>query len=288
MSRRTDRTALILVGGLVALAVAGPALAPYAPLEALDAQRLAWRPPSGAHPFGTDGFSRDVLSRFLAGARHTLGIALVAAGVALGLGTLVGLVAALAGGWRETVLMRLTDALLAMPRLLVLLLIVTGTGALRLDALALVLGATGWMTTARLVRQETRRLLVTDALRGAVALGVPPTRLITHHLLPALAPTLAVAATGAFAGAVPLESGLSYLGLGVPTPLPSWGNLIAEAEGDLLTRWWVVVFPTAAIVGTVLLANLLAERITADDDAASAPDADGMTTPAAPDDVPLP
>jgi peptide/nickel transport system permease protein len=143
----------------------------------------------------------------------------------------------------------------------VLLLVVTGTGALRLDALALVLGATGWMTTARLVRQETRRLLATDALRGAIVLGVPPSRLVTHHLLPALAPTLAVAATGAFASAVPLESGLSYLGLGVPTPLPSWGNIIAEAEGDLLRRWWVVVFPTVAIIGTVLLANRVADRV---------------------------
>ncbi|MFM8910191.1 MAG: ABC transporter permease, partial [Gemmatimonadota bacterium] len=225
-------------------------------------QRLAWQSPSAQFLLGTDGFSRDVLSRFLVGARHTLGVAPLAAGVALVLGTAVGLGAALAGRWRESLLMRCTDALLAMPRLLVLLLVVTGTGALRLDALALVLGATGWMTTARLVRQETRRLLATDALRGAIVLGVPPSRLVTHHLLPALAPTLAVAATGAFASAVPLESGLSYLGLGVPTPLPSWGNNIAEAEGDLLRRWWVVVFPTAGIVGTVLLANRVAERFT--------------------------
>ncbi|MBM3884622.1 MAG: ABC transporter permease [Gemmatimonadetes bacterium] len=259
---RVDATTLLTVGGIVALTLAGPALAPYAPTEALDPQRLAWQPPSAQFLLGTDGFSRDVLSRFLVGARHTLGVALLAAGVALVLGTAVGLGAALAGRWRESFLMRCTDALLAMPRLLVLLLVVTGTGALRLDALALVLGATGWMTTARLVRQETRRLLATDALRGAIVLGVPPARLVTHHLLPALAPTLAVAATGAFASAVPLESGLSYLGLGVPTPLPSWGNIIAEAEGDLLRRWWVVVFPTAAIVGTVLLANRVAERLT--------------------------
>jgi len=259
--RRFDRGTLVTVGGIVVLALAGPALAPYAPTEALDPQRLAWQPPSGVHLLGTDGFSRDVLSRFLVGARHTLGVALLASGVALLLGTAIGLGAALTGRWRESLLMRCTDALLAMPRLLVLLLVVTGTGALRLDALALVLGATGWMTTARLVRQETRRLLATAALRGAIVLGVPPARLVTHHLLPALAPTLAVAATGAFASAVPLESGLSYLGLGVPTPLPSWGNIIAEAESDLLRRWWVVVFPTAAIIGTVLLANRVADRV---------------------------
>ncbi|MFM9014479.1 MAG: hypothetical protein ACKORK_13135 [Gemmatimonadota bacterium] len=108
--RRVDATTLLTFGGIVVLTLAGPALAPYAPTEALDPQRLAWQSPSAQFLLGTDGFSRDVLSRFLVGARHTLGVALLAAGVALFLGTAVGLGAALAGRWRESLLMRCTAA----------------------------------------------------------------------------------------------------------------------------------------------------------------------------------
>ena len=117
------------------------------------------------------------------------------------------------------------------------------------------------MTTARVVRQESGRLLATPHLEGARALGVPWPRLLGRHLLPSLFPTLAVAATAAFAAAVPLESGLSYLGLGVRTPLPSWGNLLADAESQPLAHWWVIVFPTLAIAGTVLAANALANAL---------------------------
>ena len=117
------------------------------------------------------------------------------------------------------------------------------------------------MMTARVVRQESGRLLATTHLEGARALGVSWARLLTRHLIPSLLPTLAVAATAAFAAAVPLESGLSYLGLGVRTPLPSWGNLLADAESQPLAHWWVIVFPTLMIAGTVLAANTLASAL---------------------------
>ena len=117
------------------------------------------------------------------------------------------------------------------------------------------------MTTARLVRHETGRLLRGEALRGARALGVPRARLFRVHLLPALAPTIGVAATIALAAAIPLEAGLSFLGLGVGPPYPSWGNIILEAEGQVVGRWWLVFVPTLAIVGTVLMTNLMAERL---------------------------
>lgn len=246
---------------LVLLAVAGPWLAPYDPLAQPDPVALASHAPSWAHPFGTDPLSRDVLSRMLAGARVSLGIAALAVVVAVALGTLIGSTAALAGRWVDALLMRSTDAAMALPRLLLLLSAVAAFGRLSPVALALLLGTTGWMTTARLVRQETRRLLASENLRAARALGVPAWRLLRAHLLPSLLPTIGVAATVAFGAAVPLEAGLSFLGLGVAPPDPSWGNIILEAEGRLVARWWLVLFPTAAIVSAVLLANLVEERL---------------------------
>ncbi|MEX2180904.1 MAG: ABC transporter permease [Gemmatimonadaceae bacterium] len=262
---RRVRWPLLVLVALAAAAVAAPWLAPFDPNAQPDPIGLALQAPTWAHPFGTDPYSRDVLSRVLFGARASLGIALLAVVVALSVGSAVGAAAALAGRWVDAALMRLTDSVLAIPRLLLLLLVVAGAGPLSPPLLALILGATGWMTTARLVRQETRRLLATDHVQGARALGVPARRLWRRHVLPGLAPTLATAATIAFAAAIPLEAGLSFLGLGVRPPSPSWGNIILEAEGRILHAWWLVVFPTLGIVVAVLAANVLAERLGADE-----------------------
>lgn len=252
----------VAILGLLALsAVAAPLLAPFDPAAQPDPINLALQAPSATHPFGTDPYSRDVLSRVMFGARTSLGIAALAVAVALSLGVLIGAMAALVGGWVDALLMRATDAALAIPRLLMLLLIVAGTGPMHPALLAAVLGATGWMTTARLVRQETRRLLATEHVRTAAALGIPPVRLWRAHILPGLVPTISVAATIAFATAVPLEAALSFLGLGVRPPDASWGNIILEAEGRIRSAWWLVLFPTLAILSATLAANLLAERL---------------------------
>lgn len=258
---RSLRGPLLVLGALAGAALLAPLLAPFDPVVQRDPVALALQAPSAAHWFGTDPYSRDVFSRVLFGARASLGIASLAVLVALTLGVGVGATAALRGGWVDAILMRGTDAALAMPRLLLLLLVVAATGPLPGAALAAVLGATGWMTTARLVRQETRRLLATEHVRAAAALGVPRLRLWRGHILPGLLPTLAVAATVAFAAALPLEAALSFLGLGVRPPDASWGNIILEAEGRLLRAWWLVLFPTLAIVTATLAANLLAERV---------------------------
>lgn len=255
------RWPLLLLAALVAMALAAPWLAPFDPAAQPDPIGLALLPPSASHWFGTDPYSRDVLSRVLYGARASLGIAFLAVAVALGVGGAVGAAAALAGRWVDAALMRFADAMLAIPRLLLLLLVVAGTGPVSPATLAIVLGATGWMMTARLVRQETLRLLATEHVRGAVALGVPPGRLWRVHVLPGLTATLAVAATLAFAAAIPLEAALSFLGLGVRPPMASWGNIILETEGRILRAWWLVVFPMLAIVLTTLSANLVAERL---------------------------
>lgn len=261
---------LVLLGALALAAVLAPWIAPFDPAAQTDPIANALRSPSTTHWFGTDPYARDVFSRVLFGARSSLGIALLAVAVALTLGSAVGALAALRGGWADSLLMRATDAALAMPRLLLLLLVVASTGPLPAAWLAVVLGATGWMTTARLVRQETRRLLATEYVRAAIALGVRRRRLWSGHILPGLLPTLGVAATIAFASALPLEAALSFLGLGVRPPLASWGNIILEAEGRLQSAWWLVVFPTLAIVTATLAANLLAERVAAMHDAEDA------------------
>ena len=263
---RTRWWAGVVLLALFAVALAAPWIAPHAPELQLHETVGAWQPPSWAHPMGTDSFARDVLSRVIHGGRVSLTIAGLAVIVALAVGGAVGATAALAGGVGDALLMRATDTMLAIPRLLLLLLAVASFGAVTPTGLALLLGATGWMGAARLVRQETLRLLTTDYVRAARALGVPPLALLRRHILPGLAPTLAVAAVLAFAAAVPLEAGLSYLGIGVRPPIASWGNIILDAESRPLRHWWLVLFPVLAITVSVLAANVLAERIARTDE----------------------
>lgn len=255
------RAALAALATLLAVAVVAPLLAPYAPNAVLFDGTRASLPPQAAHWLGTDPLSRDVLSRLLDGAQVSLGIAFTAVAIALGLGTAVGASAALGGRLVDSTLMRVTDAMLAFPRILLLLLLVASLGPTSTFTLGLLIGCTGWMTTARLVRHETTRLLASEHLLGARALGVPPLRLLRLHVLPAIVPTLIAVGTIALAAAIPLEAALSYLGLGVPTPQASWGNIIAEANGQLVRHWWLVLFPTMAIVGSVWLLNSIAERL---------------------------
>jgi peptide/nickel transport system permease protein len=258
---RPMRAAALVVAAVAFAALVAPWLAPHDPNQVLaDGLRVA-HAPSAAHPFGTDLLSRDVLSRLLVGARVSLGIALLAVMVALTLGTLLGAAAALGGPRSATLLMRGTDAFLAMPRIVLLLLLVASVGQVSPPGLAIMIGATGWMTTARLVYHETARLLASEHLRAASALGLPRTRLLRVHVLPGLAPTLVAAGTIALASAIPLEAALSFLGLGVPLPQASWGSIITDAEGQVLRRWWLVLFPTLAIVGSVYALNVAAERI---------------------------
>lgn len=257
------RQALLVVLVIAVLATIAPWFAPYDPNRLIEDGARVATAPSAEHWLGTDALSRDVLSRMLHGARISLGIAFLAVGLALSLGTLIGAAAAMGARWLDLVLMRGTDALLAFPRILLLLLLVASVGRVSSLTLGVMIGLTGWMTTARLIRQETRRLLETEHLKAAVAVGLRRRQILVHHLLPGLAPTLVAAGTIALAAAIPLEAALSFLGLGVPTPQASWGNIITDAQGQLLRRWWLVVFPTLAIVGTVAVLNVAAERLVA-------------------------
>ncbi len=265
---RDDRTAwgLGLLGVMALVAILAPVLAPFNPIAQHDILATRYlapltRDPSGAmHWLGTDNLGRDLLSRLIYGARISLSVGLLAAGLAAGIGTLIGAVAALAGGALERALMALTDGLLALPRLVLLLALVAFLTP-SFGLIVVIIGATGWMSIARLARAEVRGLLARPFVDAARVAGVTPVRLLFRHLLPnALTPILVAGALGV-ANAIGLEAGLAFLGMGVPAPAPSWGNMIATGRDALVQAPWLATIPGLAIVLAVVACNLVADGV---------------------------
>jgi peptide/nickel transport system permease protein len=261
--RRDSRTriavAVLLVVALAA--VLAPLLAPYDPAAQLDIVRLASRPPSAAHPFGTDPFSRDVLSRLLYGSRISLAVGLGAVVLSVSIGIAVGVVAGFVGGVTDVVLMRLVDAALAIPRLLVLILVAALWGNLGLVSLTLLMAGTGWFGVSRLVRTEAIALRDREFVLAARALGTPPLRLVVRHVLPNVAAPALVSATLGVANVILLEAGLSYLGIGVRPPTASWGAIIQDGAQRVADLWWLTLFPGLAILVTVFACNALGDAL---------------------------
>jgi peptide/nickel transport system permease protein len=202
-----------------------------------------------------------VLSRVLHGARISLAIAALAVLLSVTLGTGVGIAAGWAGGWLDTVLMRVVDAGLAIPRLFLVLVIVALWPELGTVGLILVLGLTSWLDTSRIVRAEVLSLRSRAFIEAARALGVNRGRTITRHVLPHLAAPVTVAATLGIGQMILLEAGLSYLGLGVRPPTPSWGQMIADGQAALRVAPWVATFPGIAVVVTVLSFSLVGDGL---------------------------
>ncbi|HEX3236284.1 MAG TPA: ABC transporter permease [Gemmatimonadales bacterium] len=251
-------------GALVLLAIAAASL--LGPLALPDPRAQpdilgGAMPPSLGHPFGTDELSRDVLARVVSGGRVSLTVALLAVGLSVTLGALVGLVAGYFGGGVDAVLMRLVDGALAVPRLFLLLLLLAVSERVPLGILVLVIGTTGWFATSRLVRGEILRLRHETYVRAAEALGASRRRILWRHLLPNALGPLLVAATLGVGDVILLEAGLSFLGLGVQPPAPSWGGMIMDARQVLVTAPWVGIFPGLAITITVLSANLFGDAL---------------------------
>ena len=261
---RRDRVATIALGVLlvfVLAAVFAPVVAPYAPNAQPDIVGLARVAPSWSHPFGTDVFSRDVLSRVIYGARISLGVATLAILLAMSAGTAWGAVAGYVGGATDAVMMRIIDALLAIPRILILLLVLGLWGNISLPVLVLVLGLTGWFGTSRLVRERVRALSRQDFTLAARAMGARDLRVLWRHVLPnALSPVI-VAATLGIGNVIVLEAALSYLGIGVRPPHASWGNIIEDGADQIGSAWWIALFPGLAMLVTVIAFNLLGDAL---------------------------
>lgn len=261
MSRGSARSGAWLLLTLVVLAVAAPWLAPYDPNRSLDLLALKSQSPSLAHPFGTDPYSRDVLSRVLYGARVSIGFALASVVVTLSVGTAYGAVMAFAPPLLSVVMRRALDVVFSVPRLLVLLAVAGVAGPLDIPVLVLLMGGTGWHTTARLVYDEVTTLQSREFVLATRATGVPVMRVFVHHLLPHLAPLLPTTAAFSVAGTIVLEAGLSFLGLGIQPPTASWGNILRDGAGLLQTHWWLTVFPALATVLPVMACNAVGDAL---------------------------
>lgn len=261
--QRLKRNRLALVGGSVVVllflvSLLAPLIAPCEPNTINAWQVLA--PPSWQHWFGTDDLGRDVFSRVLFGARISLKVGFVAVGIAVAIGTVVGLVAGYYSGVVDTFLMRFVDIMLCFPAFFLILAVI----AIREPSIwniMIVIGLTSWMGVARMVRAETLSIREMDYITAARCIGCSDVRIIFRHILPnALSPVL-VSATLGIAGAILTESALSFLGIGVQPPTPSWGNILTSGKDYIEFAWWLSLFPGLSILVTVLAYNLLGEGI---------------------------
>lgn len=263
-ARRRGR---LLVGGLLVAAFAlsailAPWIAPYDPAAvpaALSATML--RPPEPAHPLGTDALGRDLLSRVLHGGRVSLALGLGVEIVIVAVGVTIGLLAGYFGGWRDSILMRVTDVVMAFPSLILAIGLIAVFEQPGLDKVALVLVVLGWTTIARVVRGEVLSLKERDYVQAARAIGVGHTTILLRHLLPnAIGPVIVAATIGVGSNMI-AEAGLSFLGLGAQSPTISWGSMLAEGQTFLASAPWVAFFPGAALLLAVLGINLLGDAL---------------------------
>jgi len=266
------RAGLVLLAALGVAALAAPLAGGWLGHDAFAPDLFnRFAEPSAAHPLGTDDLGRDVLLRLLHGARVSLAVGLAAALVATIVGTAAGLYAAWRGGWPDALLMRVADGMLALPALPLLVILAaldpSALGLPRGEALADMiriaglLALFGWVGVARLVRATALSVLARDFVRAARALGVGEGRLLWRHVLPQLGPPVAVATALAVGGAILAESALSFLGLGIAPPAPSWGNMLANAQELVFRSPLAALWPGLAILLAVLACNLVADGV---------------------------
>lgn len=263
VGKRFSRNRLSVIGAvivliLIAMALFAPFIAPCDPTT-IDVYNVL-SPPTRTHLLGTDELGRDLLSRLIWGSRVSLKVGVVAVGIAIMIGIIIGSVSGFYGGKVDAVLMRFVDIMLAFPTFFLILAVIAILEPSIFTIMA-VIGVTSWMDVARLVRAEFLTLKERDFVDAARAVGVGNKRLIFRHILPnALSPVL-VSATFGVAGAILVESGLSFLGLGVQPPDPSWGNILTSGKDNIEVAWWLSVYPGLAILITVLSYNLVGEGL---------------------------
>lgn len=271
-ARRFVRHRMAVVGAVMVIFItfliaAAPLTARYTPTDIN--LRARFQPPSWEHWMGTDELGRDMWARVIYGGRISLTVGLLAMGIAVALGAAIGLAAGFYGGWVDNILMRLTDVFLSLPRLLVLILLTTYLRAADIPGLqpgtfgpiAFVIGLLSWMSVARLVRASTLELKERDFIAATRALGGSDWRIMLVHILPNVASPIIVAATLGLAGAIISESGLSYLGFGVQPPTPTWGNMLRNAQSQMLIAPWTAIFPGLMIFLVVIAINYLGDGL---------------------------
>lgn len=254
---------LAVIGGVLVLlvftlSIFAPVVAPYDP-SAIDVKNILVGP-SLAHPFGTDELGRDVLSRMLWGGRVSLKVGFVAVGIATLIGIILGSLAGFYSGWTDSIIMRSVDIMLSIPTIFLVLAVIAILEP-NIINIMIVIGLTSWMEPARLIRAEFISLKEREFVVAARSIGAKDGRIMLRHILPnGLSPIL-VSATMGVGAAILVESGLSFLGLGVQPPTPSWGSLLSSGKDNIEIAWWLSVFPGLAILFTVLGYNLLGEGI---------------------------
>jgi peptide/nickel transport system permease protein len=259
VAHRFAVVAIFVLGLLALLSIFAPLVSPYDPEKT--ALLLIREPPSTAHPFGTDGLGRDLATRVLYGGRVSLSVGVAAMLVAISLGTLVGVLAGFYGRWIDALLMRIVDAMFSFPRLFVLIILGTLFKGMTPLAIVVSLGVLSWMTTARLVRASFLSLKQREFVEAARCVGAPDGRIIVRHLLPNSMAPIIVAATLGVAGAIITESTLSFLGLGIQPPTPTWGNMLQDAQDELQRAPWLAIFPGLVIFLAVVSINFIGDGL---------------------------
>jgi peptide/nickel transport system permease protein len=248
---------IFILGMLVMCAVLAPVLAPYSPEEIVESQTLA---PSFKHLFGTDDLGRDIFSRTLYGARISLTVGFIAVIISILVGTLFGALAGYYGGIIDSMIMRFVDVMLAFPSIF-LILAIQAMLTPNIYNVMVVIGLTSWMGVARLVRGEFLRIRELSYVEAARAIGCSDLRIIFKHILPNARAPIIVAATLGMAGAILTESALSFLGMGVQPPMPSWGNMLMDSQAYLFDAPWMSVIPGVLILLTVLSLYFVGEGL---------------------------
>jgi peptide/nickel transport system permease protein len=264
MRRRTALFGMLVILGVMLAAAFAPLVAPFDPLEQDIGQRLrepGWQDAQGrVHPLGTDHLGRDILSRIVFGSRIALVVGLAAVAISGVLGMLIGLVAGYFGGRVDDFLMRLADIQLAFPFILLAIAVIGVLGP-SLRNIIIVIGVSSWVVYARVVRGEVLSIREREYVQAAIALGSQHWRVLRHHVLPNTLTPWLVVATLDMARVIVIESALSFLGLGVQPPTPTWGGMLADGRVYLSTAWWLATFPGLAILITVLGINLFGDGL---------------------------
>ena len=256
--RKLAIVSLVVFTVLTAAAMTAPLLVPYE-VDAIDLGNIRL-PPSSDHWMGTDDLGRDLYTRVLYGGRISILIGILSAFVGTGLGTLIGAFSGYYGGWVDNVLMRITDAVYAIPKL-PLLIVLSAYSQAAVPSMILIIGFLSWMVTARVVRSQVLYIKELDFVEAAHSIGATNLKIVMRHIIPNTLGPIIVGATLAVGNAIIIESSLSFLGLGVQPPIPTWGNLLMDSQATMASQPWLTIFPGLAILLTVLSINFIGDGL---------------------------